>query len=71
MAISNSKGDSASPLKLPLKIFAYAKLLPLAVNFTLQVFIVFSIKFMTSCNVLYILMQLIIHLCRTISYTLL
>ena len=50
MAIKNSNGDSASPWNKPLWIFALVKLLPPAVNSTLQVFIVFSIKFMTSFN---------------------
>ena len=55
MAIMNSKGDSASALKIPLRIFVSAKLFPLAVSSTLQVFMVFSVKFMTSCDILYIL----------------
>ena len=45
-----------------------AKLLHPAVNFNLQVFMVFSIKFMTSSDILYILRQFIIQLCRTSSY---
>ena len=48
---------SASPWKIPLWIFISAKLLPPAVSSTLQVFMVFSIKFMTSCDILYILRQ--------------
>ena len=55
MAIMNCKGDSASPWKIPLWIFASAKLFPPAVNSTLQFFMVFSMKFMTSCDILYIL----------------
>ena len=54
MAIMNSKGDSASPRKMPLWIFVSAKLLPPAVSSTLQVCMVFSMKFMTSCDSLYI-----------------
>ena len=46
MAIMNSKGDSASPWKIPLWIFVSAKLLPPAVNSTLQAVMVFSMKFM-------------------------
>ena len=68
MAIMNSKGDWASLRKIPLWIFASAKLLPPAVNSTLQVFMVLSIKIMTSCDILYILRQFIIQLCGTISY---
>ena len=43
MAIMNSKGDRASPWKIPLWIFASANLLPPAVSSTLQVFIVIII----------------------------
>ena len=53
MAIMNSKGDRASPWKIPPGIFVSAKLFPPAVNSTLQFFMVFSIKFMTSCDILY------------------
>ena len=60
MAIMNNKGDRASPLKISLWSFASDKLLPPAVNSTLQVFLVFSIKFMTSSDILYILRQFII-----------
>ena len=55
MAIMISKGDSASPWKMPLWIFVSAMLLPPAVSSTLQVCMVFSMKFMTSCDILYIL----------------
>ena len=68
MVIMNSNGDSESPWKILLWIFASAKLLPPAVNCTLQVFIVFSIKFMNSSDILYILKLLIIQVCGTISY---
>ena len=51
MAIMNSKGDSASPWKMPLWIFVSAKFLPPAVRSTLQVFMVCSMKFMTSCDI--------------------
>ena len=47
MGITYSKGERASPWKIPLWIFASAKLLPPAVNSTLQVFLVFSRKFIT------------------------
>ena len=63
MAIINSNGDSASPWNIPLWIFASAKLLPPAVKSTLPIFMAFSIKFMTSCDILYILRQF----CGTIS----
>ena len=66
MAIMNSKGDSASPWKIPLWIFVSAKLFLPAVNSTLQVFMVFSMKFMT--YILYILRHFIIQLCGTMSY---
>ena len=59
---------SASPGNKPLWIFALAKLLSQAVNSTLQVFVFFSVKFMISCDILYILRQFIIQLCGTISY---
>ena len=55
MAIMNSKGDSVSPWKIPLWVFISAKLLPPAVSSTLQVCMVFSVKFMTSCDILYII----------------
>ena len=68
MAITNSKSDNVSPWKIPLWIFVSVKLLPLAVSSTLQVCMVFSMKFMTSCDILYILRQFSIQLCWTISY---
>ena len=61
MAIMNSKDDRASPWKIPLWIFASANLLPPAVNSILQVFMVLSMKFMTSSDILYILRQCIIQ----------
>ena len=67
MAIMNGNGGRESPGKIPLWIFLSAKLLLSAVNSTLQVFMVFSIEFMTSCGILYILRQFIIQLCMTIS----
>ena len=48
IAIMNSNGDSASPCNIPLWIFASPKLFPPAIDSSLQVFMVFSIKFMTS-----------------------
>ena len=51
MAIMNSKGDSASPWKMPLWIFVSAMLLPPVVSSSLQVFMVSSMKFMTSCDI--------------------
>ena len=69
IAIINSNSDSASPWNITLWIFASVKLFPPHVNSTFQVFMVFSIKFMTSCDILYILWQFIIQLCGTISYS--
>ena len=68
MAIMNSKGDRVSPWKMPLWIFVSSKLLPPAVSSALQVCMVFSMKFKTSCDILYFLRQCIIQLCWTISY---
>ena len=68
MTIMNSKGDRASPWKIPLWIFASVNLLPPAVKSTLQVFIVLSMKLMTSSDILYILRLFTIQLCGTISY---
>ena len=67
MTIMNSNNDRVSPWKIPLWIFASAKLLPPAVNSTFQVFMILSIKIMTSCDILYILRLFIIQLCGTIS----
>ena len=64
----NSKGDTASPCSIPLWIFASAKLLPPVVNSSLQVFMFFSIKFMTSSDVLHILRLFIMQLCRANSH---
>ena len=66
-AIINSNGDSAFPWKIPLRIFTSVKLLPSAVNCTLQFSMLFSINFMTS-YILYIMRQSIIKLCGTIFY---
>ena len=57
MAVMNSNGIEHL---LEIYHFASAKHLPPTVNSTLQVFIVFSIKFMTSSGILYILRQFII-----------
>ena len=62
MDIMNSRGDSASPWKMSLWIFVSAMLLPPAVSSTLQVFMVCSMKFMTSCHILYILRRCNIQL---------
>ena len=67
-AIMDSNGDSASSWNEPHWIFASAKLLPPAVISTLLVFMVFSIVFRTSCDILYILRQFIVHLWGTTSY---
>ena len=68
MAIMNSKRDRASSWKMPIWIFVSAMLLSPAVSSTLQVCMVFSMKFITSCDILYILRSCIIQLCETISY---
>ena len=68
MAIMHNKGDRAAPLKIRLWIFASANLLPPTVSSTLQVFIVFSMKCMTSSDILYILRLFIIQLCEAKSY---
>ena len=49
-------------------IFVSARLFPPAVNSTLQFFMVFSMKFITSCDILYILRQFISQLCGTILF---
>ena len=58
IVITNSNGVSAYLWNIPLWIFNYVKLFPVAINSTLQVIIVFSINFMTSSGILYILRQL-------------
>ena len=65
--ITNSSGDSASPWNKSLWIFISG--FPPSVSSTLQFSIVFSINFMTSSDILYILQRSIIQLCGTISYT--
>ena len=67
IAITNSNGNSASPWNIPLWIFASAKLFLSAVNSTFWIFLVYSIKFMTSSYILDILRQFIIQLCGTMS----
>ena len=64
IAITNTNSDSASPWKIPLRIFTTAKLFPSAVNSILQFFMVFSINFMTSSNILYILIYIYIYIYR-------
>ena len=67
-SIMNCKCDSESPWKIPLWIFVSAKLLSTTVSYTLQVIMVFSMKFITSCDILYISRLCIIQLRGTISY---
>ena len=62
IAITNSNGDSTSPRKISLRILTSAKLFPPTINCTLQFSLVFSINFMTSSNILYILRRFIIQL---------
>ena len=66
--VTSSNGERVSPWNIPLWIFASSKLFRPAVNSSFQVFMVFSIKFMTSSDILYILRQFIIQLCGAISY---
>ena len=66
IAIMNSSGDSASLWNIPLWTLASAKLRSPAINSTFQVFMVFSIKFMTSSDILYFLRLFIIQLCGNI-----
>ena len=68
IAITNSNGATTSPWNIYLWIFTWANVLPPAVNFTLLFFMISSMNFMTSCDILYILRQSIIQFCRTISY---
>ena len=65
--IAITSSDSASPWNMRLWIFASAKLHPSAGNSTLQVSMVFSMKFMTSSDIF--LREFIIQLFGTISYT--
>ena len=51
IAILNGNWDSTSPWKIPLWIFASAKILPYDVYFILQIFLVFSIRFNTSSDI--------------------
>ena len=64
---TNSNGDTASPWKIALWIFPSTNLFPHAVGFTRQFSMEYSINFMTSPDILYILRQSIIQLCRTLS----
>ena len=68
IAIMNNNSDNASPWNIPLWMFASTKLFPPAVNSNLQVFIVFSIKFMTSSDILYIFETVYYPICGIISY---
>ena len=66
IAIINSNDDCAPLLNIPLRIFLSAKLFLPAVKSTLQVFMVFSIKFMTPCDMLHIFRESTIRLCEYI-----
>ena len=68
MALMNSKDDTVSHCKMPPWIFVSAMLLPPAVSSALQIFMVSSMQFMTSFDILYILRQCNIQLCGSISY---
>ena len=69
IAIININGDSASPRIIVLWIFVSAKLFLPVIYSTLQVFILFSIKFIIfSSDILHIFRQFIIQRCGTMSY---
>ena len=68
VGIINNNGDNASPRKISHWIFTPDKLFPPAVYSTLQFSTVFSINFMTSLDILYIWIQCIIQLWKTLSY---
>ena len=68
MTIMNSNDEGESPWKLTFWICALPQSLRAAVNSTLQVLGVFSIKFMSSFDILYIFRQFVIKLWGTISY---
>ena len=66
MAIMNSKGGTDVYL---VGKYLFGSLFNPSFFLQVQVFMVFSTKFMTSCDILYILRQLLmIQICRTISY---
>ena len=67
--ITNSNGDNALPWKILLWIFTSVKLFRHAVSPTLQFPMVFSINFMASLDIFYILRQSFIQLGGTISYS--
>ena len=63
IAITNYNGDSVSSRNIPLWIFTSAKVFNPTVNSTLLFFMVSSMKFMTSSDILDILRQSIIQFC--------
>ena len=67
IAIINNNGESAFPWKAPFWIFPSFRLFLPAVDSTLQFFMVFSVNFMTSSDILYSIRQSIIQLCEIIS----
>ena len=71
IAITNNNDDRKSSRNIPPWIFSFAKLFPPVVTSTFQFFVVSGRKFIILSDILYILTQSIILLCRTISYTLL
>ena len=65
ITIINSNGNSAFPWNISPWIFFSEKLFSSTFSSTLPVFMVFSIKFMNSFDILCILKQFIIQPCRT------
>ena len=53
-AITNNHGKSAPPLKIPLRIFSFAKVFPSAVNSTLQFSIASMMNYITLLDILFI-----------------
>ena len=66
--VTNSNVDNASPWNITHWIFTSFKLFPPAVSSTLHFSMIFSINFMTSPDISYILTESIFQFCRTLSY---
>ena len=67
ITITNNNGENTSPWKIPLWIFTYAQVFPLAVNSTFQFFMNSVMNFMILSDIEFILRQSSIEDCRTIS----
>ena len=68
IALTNSNGNRASPWNISLRIFTSANLFHPVVNSTLQFFMVSLLNFITSPDILCIVKQSMILLCRAILY---